>query len=223
MTTDRGRLARVRRARRTLADRGPEHVRADGDFERVALPHSDGDVLRDLLVAEEAQVVIEIGLAYGSSALAIGEALVSRGRASRHVIIDAYQHVFEHAGWKAITAAGLDDVCTLEADRSQLALPRLVAEGFAADAAFVDGSHVFHNVFVDLYFLWELVRPGGLVVLDDCQWKSVASAVHYFELNTRWRPEPIAQRTRLRAYRLPSPRVDRTFEEFQPFGGDAES
>ncbi len=31
-------------------------------------------LFRDLLVAEKAQVVIEIGLAYGSSALAIGKA-----------------------------------------------------------------------------------------------------------------------------------------------------
>ena len=31
----------------------------------------------------------------------------------------------------------------------------LVAEGFVADAAFVDGSHIFHRVFVDLAFLHE--------------------------------------------------------------------
>jgi hypothetical protein len=43
---------------------------------------------------------------------------------------------------------------------SSLALPQLVAEGLAADAAFVDGSHRFHEVFVDLYFLRKLVRPG---------------------------------------------------------------
>jgi len=46
---------------------------------------------------------------------------------------------------------------------SQIALPRLAAEGMSADAAFVDGSHVFHNVFVDLYFLQMIVRPGGLL------------------------------------------------------------
>jgi hypothetical protein len=61
-----------------------------------------------------------------------------------------------------------------------------------ADAAFVDGSHHFHNVFVDLRFLWGLVRPGGLIILDDCQWPSVATAVRYFELNIGRRPEPIA-------------------------------
>jgi predicted O-methyltransferase YrrM len=184
---DQGLLTRVRKARRRLADLGPERTRGGGDFERVSLPDVDCDVLRDLLIAEQVGVVIEIGLAYGSSALAIGEALVSQeNRAAKHVVIDAYQRHFGNAGWEAITAAGLSNLCTLVTDRSALVLPRLVTEGFAADAAFVDGSHIFHNVFVDLYFLRELVRPGGLIVLDDCQWPSVATAVRYFEVNTGW-------------------------------------
>lgn len=106
----------------------------------------------------------------------------------------------------------------METARSQLVLPRLVAEDFSADAAFVDGSHVFHNVFVDLYFLRDLVRPGGLIVLDDCHWPSVATAVHYFEINTGWRREPISPSTRLQAFRLPLGRVEPSFDEFKPFG-----
>lgn len=31
-----------------------------GDFERVSLPHLEADVLRDWLLAERAQVVIEV-------------------------------------------------------------------------------------------------------------------------------------------------------------------
>jgi predicted O-methyltransferase YrrM len=211
-------LRAVRAARRRLVEAGPARTRAEGDFERVALPDGDGDVLRDLLVAERARVVVEIGLAYGSSALAVAEALVAqRSPDARHVIIDAYQHLFHDAGREAIASAGLGGLCTLIAGRSQLELPRLVAEGLVADAAFVDGSHIFHNVFVDLCFLREVVRPGGLIVLDDCRWPSVATAVRYFERNTGWRPEPIGQPTRLRAFRLPNPRVEPSFEDFEPF------
>ena len=86
-------------------------------------------------------------------------------------------------GWPASAA--------LVEERSQIALPRLLAEGLVADAAFVDGSHIFHNVFTDLFYLRELVRPGGLVILDDCSYLSVATAVRYFEVNTGWEPEPI--------------------------------
>jgi predicted O-methyltransferase YrrM len=220
--SDRELLTTIRYVRRRLAEVGPEHIRADGDFERVSLPNLDCDALRDLLVEEKAQVVIEIGLAYGSSALAIGEALISQGQqGKKYVIIDAYQHLFYNAGWEAIGSAGLSELCTLLAERSQLALPRLVTEGFVADAAFVDGSHIFHNVFVDLYFLRELVRPGGLIVLDDCEWLSVATALRYFEVNTGWRSQVMIQPTRLRAFRVPDPGVESSFESFRPFDIDS--
>jgi predicted O-methyltransferase YrrM len=208
--------------RRALAADGPHDVRAEGDFERVSVPPGDGDVLRDLLLAEEARVVVEIGLAYGASALAIAEALVSAGAdGATHVIIDAFQDQFHDAGWNALVAAELTGICSLLRERSQVALPRLLVDGVVADAAFVDGSHMFHNVFVDLYFLRELVCPGGLIILDDCHWPSVATAVRYFEVNTGWQDEPIARETRLRALRLPNPRVEPSFEAFAPFGLEA--
>lgn len=212
-------LTRIREARLRLATDGPPRVRSGGDFERVSVPAADSDVLRDLLLAEQPGTVLEIGLAYGSSALAIAEALVTCGSdTARHVIVDAYQEHFHGAGWAAITDAGLAGVCSLLTERSQIALPRLLADGFVADAAFVDGSHVFHNVFVDLFYVRELVRPGGLVILDDCSFPSVATAVRYFEVNTGWQPEPTPAPTRLRAFRLPAPRTEPSFESFRPFG-----
>ena len=208
----------IRAERKRLADNGPQRSRTEGDFARVSLPDADCDVLRDLLAAEGARAVIEIGLAYGSSALSIGEALVSGGKTDvTHLIIDPYQDLFYNAGWDAIIAAGLGATSTLITQRSQLALPRLLTEHFVADAAFVDGSHTFHNVFVDLYFLRELVRPGGLVILDDCQWPSVATAARYFEANTGWQRHDIGRPTRLHALRLPDPPVEPRFEDFKRF------
>lgn len=104
-------LAAVRQVRRRLADTGPERVRATGDFARVSIPRNDGDALRDLLIAEGARSVIEIGLAYGSSALAIGEALLVQQGSSEHLIIDAYQHLFHESGTESIVSAGLADRC----------------------------------------------------------------------------------------------------------------
>ena len=213
------RLDRIRRARRRLDEAGPRVTRGEGDFARVAVPMHDGDALRDLLRAERARIVIEIGLGYAASALAISEALADRSDgATQHLVIDAFQDRFHDAGWRELTAAGLDDSCTLLRERSQTALARLAADGFVADAAFVDGGHAFHDVFVDLAFLRQIVRPGGLVILDDCQWLSVATAVRYFEVNAGWSPEATRGDTRLRAYRLPDPRVEPSFEAFEPFG-----
>ncbi|EJB06702.1 hypothetical protein Rleg9DRAFT_5653 [Rhizobium leguminosarum bv. trifolii WSM597] len=209
----------IRETRRKLADEGPPWVRAADDFRAVTLPERDCDAIRDVIAAESPNTVIEIGLAYASSALAIGEALVSVG-GSHHLIIDPFQESeFQDAGWDIICSARLDSIATLVRERSQIALPRMASEKFSADAAFVDGSHVFHNVFVDLYYLQMIVRPGGLVVLDDHCWPGVATAARYFETNLGWRGQEIANGTpgRLRALRLPDSPPEANFKKLTPF------
>lgn len=218
MGADPGLLARVQHVRRSLATSGPSRARSDQDFERVSLPADDADVLKGLFLAQRSTTVIEVGLAYGSSALAIAEALLSANSDNaRHVIIDPYQDHFHDAGWEAIVEAGLGERCELIREPSQIALPRLLADGFLADAAFVDGSHIFHNVFLDLAYLSQLVRPAGFVVVDDYDLPSVATAARYFELNTGWTMEPISAPTRLRSFRLPDPRPTPSFENFRRF------
>ena len=77
---------RVRDVRHRLAHDGPPWTRDRADFDTVTFPERDCDALRDLLIAEGVETVAEVGLAYGSSALAIGEALVSvAARRPRHV------------------------------------------------------------------------------------------------------------------------------------------
>jgi predicted O-methyltransferase YrrM len=221
---------RVREARRRLVREGPRWTRHHpGDFDRVTLPERDCDLLRDLLVAEEVATSVEIGLAYGSSALAIGEALVSRHQDQPfHVIIDPLQESeWKNVGWELIASTGLDAIAQLVRQPSSLALPQLVEKGLTVDAAFVDGSHRFHEVFVDLYFLRKIVRPGGLVVLDDHWWPSVRTAMRYFEANTGWEVVPgvfdggTTDRAtgvgRMQALRLPDPPFEPPFKGFRPF------
>jgi predicted O-methyltransferase YrrM len=225
-----GQRERVRDVRRRLARDGPPWTRDHADdFEAVTLPEPDCEALRDLLIAEGVGTVVEVGLAYGRSALAIGEALVA-GAARRplHVIIDPLQATeWSNVGWRMLRSAGLDPTARLVLQPSSMALPQLVGEGLTADAAFVDGSHRFHEVFVDLCFLRKIVRPGGIVVLDDHWWPSVRTAERYFELNMGWRVVPGAfdggtvdrgtGRRRVQALRLPDPPFEPAFEHFQPF------
>jgi hypothetical protein len=95
----------------------------------------------------------------------------------------------------------------------------------------VDGSHRFHEVFVDFYFLRKIVRPGGLIVIDDTWAPSVRTAVHYYEQNLGWTAIPDAfasgnlwtigaglaaeAEPRCRALRLPDPSFEPHFEEFR--------
>jgi predicted O-methyltransferase YrrM len=226
----------VRRVRRRLGQDGPGWTRGhDRDFPRVSLPERDCDLLRDLLISVRAEAVVEVGLAYGSSALAIGEALVTVGRPhARHVVIDPFQaDVWSNAGRDLLSRAGLDPIVRFLPEASSTALPQLLTEGLVADAAFVDGSHRFHEVFVDLYYLRKIVRPGGLVVVDDDWTPSVRTAVRYYERNLGWSaiPDAFAGGTRrpigddraaevvprCRALRLPDTLAEPPFEAFRPF------
>jgi predicted O-methyltransferase YrrM len=230
------RRARVREVRRRLGQDGPPWTRDhERDFETVSMPERDCDLLRDLLIAERVETVVEVGLAYASSALAIGEALVTIDPPSpQHVIIDPFQdNAYADVGWDLMCAAGLDPIAGLVRAWSSAALPELVTDGLVADAAFVDGSHRFHEVFVDLYFLRKIVRPGGLIVLDDDWTPSVRSAARYYEKNLGWTAipdafaggmlrnvgdDPAAEAVpRCRALRLPDSVVEPPFEQFHPF------
>jgi predicted O-methyltransferase YrrM len=230
--------AEVNEARQRLRIDGPRWTRDfEHDFEVVTLPERDCDILRGLLIREGVATVVEVGLAYGSSALAIGEALLTVGAPSpRHIIIDAFQSsAFSDVGWDVLGDAGLHGIATLTQAPSSLALAELVSCGFVADAAFVDGSHRFHEVFVDLYFLRKIVRPGGLVVLDDTWAPSVRTAVRYYERNLGWSliadafadgtlrhaaDDPVAlQVPRCSALRLPGERLEPPFESFRPLSG----
>jgi predicted O-methyltransferase YrrM len=86
----------------------------------------------------------------------------------------------------------VEDLVEVIEEESQLALPRLVSEGREFDLAFVDGDHRFEGVFVDLYFMTRLVRPGGLVVVDDMWMPAVRTAVAYVERNLAATMEPDA-------------------------------
>ena len=201
----------------------------------MTLPERDCDLVRDLLIAERAQTVVEVGLAYGSSALAIGEALVAVDAPQpRHIVIDPFQQeAFNNVGWGLLCAAGLDSIASLVAAPSSIALAQLVTDGVVADAAFIDGSHRFHEVFVDMYFLRKIVRPGGLIILDDDYQPSVRTALRYYERNLGWVaiPDAFAGGTlkrlggeelaetvpRCRAVRLPDPSFEPPFKDFTAF------
>lgn len=224
----------VNDVRRRLAQDGPVWTRGpERDFQTVTVPETDCDLLRDLLISERVERIVEIGLAYASSALAIGEALAITAD-PQHIVIDPFQTTgWSKVGWELLRSAGLEPTTTLIEEWSSIVLPRLLTDGFVADAAFVDGSHRFHEVFLDLYFLRKIVRPGGLIIIDDHWVPSIRAAARYYELNLGWTaiPDAFAGGTmepvgrdpgaelvpRCRAYRLPEAVLEPDFLDFSPF------
>jgi predicted O-methyltransferase YrrM len=209
---------------------------ADGDVIGLA-PHSvereQGEAIRELAIAEGAERTIEVGLALGMSALFLCQAVMAGG--GRHVAIDPFQEAsWKLAGVTALADAGVRELVEVLDEESQIALPRLVAEGRAFDFAFVDGDHRFESVMVDLYYLARLVRPRGLIVVDDMWMPSIRTAVAYVEKNMglvlepdgladgfRWRPRPLARgvpagRGGLAVLRTPAEAPDLRWDAFVP-------
>jgi predicted O-methyltransferase YrrM len=201
------------------------------------VPHSVeahlGAALRDLAIAEQAERTIEIGLALGISALFLCQAVVRR-RGS-HVAVDPFQREsWNGAGLRTLREAGVEDLVEVIEEESQLALPRLVSHGREFDFAFVDGDHRFEGVFLDLYFMTRLVKPGGLVVVDDMWMPAVRTAVAYVEKNLavtlepgalpnafRWRRRPWSRGVPdgtgdMAVLRLPDERPELRWDEFAP-------
>jgi predicted O-methyltransferase YrrM len=128
---------------------------------------------------------LEVGLAMGCSALAIGEATRDVPGA-HHIVIDPRQnaqplwggiglHHLERAGFRART--------TFLELPSHRALAQLENEGRRIQFAFIDGFHTFDYALVDFFLIDRLLDVGGLVAFDDADWPSVRRAVRYVATN----------------------------------------
>ena len=120
--------------------------------------------------------------------MSLERTLPANGRpGARHVAVDPYQSTrFADCGLQFLEEAGVAELVELIDEESQVVLPRFVAEGRRFDLAFVDGNHRFDGVFLDLVYLGRLVRPGGIVFVDDYDLPAVARAARFCLTNLDW-------------------------------------
>jgi predicted O-methyltransferase YrrM len=180
-----------------LLHEGTGVARSDGRVHRlfpVAVPATEGQALREWVKHESAVRTIEIGLGYGIAALFACEGLLANDDVTaRHVVVDPNQATrFGDCGLQFLDEAGVTGLVEYHPEGSETALPRFLSEGRNFDLAFVDGNHRFDGVFVDLVYLGRLVRPGGVVFVDDYQLPSTRRAVSFFTTNLGWKIEEVS-------------------------------
>lgn len=160
---------------------------------------AEGEALRRWIIYEGAAHTIEVGFGYGISALFACDGLLSNAEpGARHIVIDPHQATrFANVGLQLLDEAGVVDLVEHLSEESQIVLPRLVAEHRRFDLAFVDGNHRFDGVFLDLVYLGRLLRPGGIVFLDDYHLPSVFRAASFFVRNLGWILEDISTTEKL--------------------------
>lgn len=198
----------------------------------TGLTEKAGRVLAELTRVEGCATTIETGFALGFSASFLIEGMLEgrQGTESgeqdrreiRHVAIDPYAtgH-WDSIGLKLLEEGGVGTCVRLIEEESCSAMARLAAEGFRADLGFVDGGHHFETVMIDLFWMGRVVRPGGLVVVDDLWMPSVRAGVEYFEKNLLWNRE-VSENPDAKRYavlRLPEKAVEREWDHFVGFDG----
>ena len=125
-----------------------------------------GQFLRLLLRLMNAERALEVGTFTGYSALCLARGVGARGRV---VCLDRSEE------WTAVARehwarAGVDGRIELRLGDARESLDRLRAEGWAArfDFAFLDADKRNYVAYYER--LLELVRPGGLIAVDNTLW-----------------------------------------------------
>jgi predicted O-methyltransferase YrrM len=180
-----------------------------------------GQAILDWVRKAEAASTIETGLAHGVATLFICEGLLLTGHPDvHHVAFDPYQRAaYSDVGRQVIDEAGLTDIVEIHEQDSKIGLAKLVEQNRRFDLAFVDGDHRFESVFIDLVFFNQLVRPGGIVIVDDLYLPAVDRASRFATTNLGWTSEQteIGEEGRMAVFRLPSiPRM-REWDEYVDF------
>lgn len=154
------------------------------DAEGTLLPvhsHIDrakGEFLQGLVRQIDASVAVEIGLAYGLSALFICEVLAEQ-EAPRFISIDPLQSEWKEIGLLNLENAGFLGFTDFHRDYSHVVLPQLLRDGVTIDFAFVDADKTFDSNLHDAMYLTRLLRVGGILAFDDCEYPSLRRLVRY--------------------------------------------
>lgn len=136
------------------------------------------EFLQRLISENKFSKSIEIGFAYGMSALAITEAVVKNN--GKHVIIDK----FENTGWNGVgldlmAQAGYMENIEFYEEFCYIVLPKFLHEGKKFDFAYIDSTKQLDWLLVDFFFLDKLLVKNGIIVFDDVTFPGIRKLLRY--------------------------------------------
>ncbi len=140
---------------------------AEGPMAVLQITPDQGQLLALLVRAVAARRVLEVGTYTGYSAMCMAEALPEDGQLVTCDISVEWTDV----GRRYWQEAGLDDKIELRIGPAVETLEALLADGQEQnfDLAFIDADKVNYCNYYELAL--RLVRPGGLILVDNTLWK----------------------------------------------------
>jgi predicted O-methyltransferase YrrM len=156
---------------------------------------NEGMYLYNLIKQHNMTKTLEVGMAYGISALYMAQAHKELGLNSiqlptghandstfhSHIAIDPFQTT----QWKGIGSynlmkANLRQYCKVIEQESHLALPNLAMhQAHSFQLAFIDGMHLFDYTLLDFFYADLLVEENGFIVFDDAHMPSVQKVISH--------------------------------------------
>jgi hypothetical protein len=89
----------------------------------------------------------------------------------------------DECGLVAVEKAGLDGYLDFKDEMSCYGLPELAKRGQQFDIVYIDGSHLFEDVFVDFYYAMRILSDDGVMIFDDCTHPDVRKVLRFISAN----------------------------------------
>lgn len=158
------------------------------DITRFALSRAAADLLGAFAGACEPDRIVEVGCASGVSTLAMAQAAPE----SSLIVMDPKQDShWKGAGRTAIERAGIGSRVDLRHERSDEALPDLIAEGTRTQFAFIDGWHMLDYVMMEALLVDRMLDVGGLILLHDLWMPALQQLASFWTTNRAYEPVTI--------------------------------
>jgi predicted O-methyltransferase YrrM len=145
--------------------------------------------IRKALKQTDAKQTLEVGFAFGTSALVFAEHHQRmKNTGISHTIIDPNQYGKGEGAWEGIGAENLKRVGFIKNRNWRLveassieALPALYKKFGSGwlDVALVDGWHLFDYTLLDVMYCLQMLRVGGILIVDDKRMKAIHAVAKY--------------------------------------------
>ena len=142
------------------------------------------DTIEQLMRRTRPATTLEIGLAFGASALTFADMHRKNGSpcSRQHVAIDPHEStVWDDVARLKLEESGLGEFVEVIEAPSCLALPQLLDQGRQFGLIYIDGSHLFENVFVDAFYCARLLAEDGYLLFDDSANRHVAKIIGFID------------------------------------------
>lgn len=127
---------------------------------------------------------LEIGLALGGSCVmfAAMHQQLHGDAVACHLAIDPFQStVWDGVANLKLGEANLAEIVEVIEAPSHVVLPQLLSRERQYGIIYIDGSHLFEDVFIDAYFGMRLLEEDGYLLFDDSTNRHVKKVLGYIE------------------------------------------